>query len=71
MNKNGLVYLGHYDPWLDHEILTLCGDICWKELPVLGAILTCTDPLKFSPTEEQFGITKIPTTIWLQCCSTR
>ena len=67
MNKTGLLYLGHYDPWLDYEISSIQGDICWKSKPAIGAILMCTDPLKFPPTEEQFGITKIPATVWLQC----
>jgi len=65
-NKTGSIYLGHYDPWLDFEIHTLRGDICWISKPVTGAIFTSTDPLKFCPTHEQFGITKIPGALRLQ-----
>lgn len=65
MHKLGKQYLGHYDPWIDHDILQLRSDIKWKKVeshkPVTsGWALQDTDPLSFQCTDEQFGITKIP-----------
>jgi hypothetical protein len=67
VHKTGSHYFGHYDPWLEHEILKLRGDIRWTSKPAIGPVLLDTDPLKFAPTDEQFGITSIPNTVRIQC----
>ena len=59
-HKRGLKYIGHYDPWLDHEISKLCADISWKSKPPERHMFYDTDPLSFAQTEEQFGILAIP-----------
>lgn len=66
-HKMGFEYKGHYDPWLDHEILSKRADIQWKSRP--PAISSCydSDPLSFAQTEEQFGIPSIPTALRIAC----
>ena len=32
MHKLGKQYLGHYDPWIDHDVLQLQSDIKWQKL---------------------------------------
>ena len=66
-HKMGHEYKGHYDPWLDHEVLSKHADIQWNSKPV--AISSCynSDPLSFAQTEEQFGISKIPTALRIAC----
>ena len=61
-HKLGIRYSGHYDPWIDHEIYQLRGDILWSKMPVtrMDRALQDTDPLNFAPTKEKFGITAIP-----------
>lgn len=71
VHKLGKRYLGHYDPWIDHDILRLRADINWStETPGIklasGRILKDSDPLSFTRTDEQFGITRIPEIIHLQ-----
>ena len=70
-HKLGNPYSGHYDPWIDHDILQLRSDIRWKThtlktITASGRALQDTDPLSFCKTEEQFGITQIPGVLWLQ-----
>ena len=67
LNETGAEYLGHYDPWLDHDITKLRADINWKCKPAICLAGQDTDPLDFPQTEEQFGITCIPSTTCLQC----
>jgi hypothetical protein len=59
-HKRGLKYMGHYDPWLDHEVSKLRADVNWKSKPPEGHMFYDTDPLSFAQTEEQFGILAIP-----------
>ena len=33
LHKTGREYLGHYDPWLEHEISEKCADIPWAKPP--------------------------------------
>jgi len=66
VNKTGAQYLGHYDTWLDHDITRLRADIHWKSKPAACLSIQDTDPLDFPQTEEQFGITCIPSTTRLQ-----
>ncbi len=67
VNKYGVQYGGHYDPWLDHEILKLREDIPWSSKPASQLMIADTDPLDFGPTVEQFGITSIPPDIHMKC----
>ena len=67
LNRTGVEYLGHYDPWLDHDITKLRADINWKHKPASCHSGQDMDPLDFPQTEEQFGITCIPSTTRLQC----
>ena len=65
MHKLGKKYLGHYDPWIDHDILQLQSDIKWRVVGAhktitSGRALQDTDPLSFQSSDEQFGITRIP-----------
>lgn len=71
VHKLGKVYLGHYDPWIDYDILQLRSDITWRTNSLIaitasGRALQDTDPLSFQRTEEQFGITQIPGVLRLQ-----
>ena len=71
MHKLGKKYLGHYDPWIDHDILQLRSDIKWNMVDshtttTSGRALQDTDPLSFQYTEEQFGITQIPGILQIQ-----
>ena len=61
-HKIGVRYVGHYDPWLDHEISKLRADIAWTVTPIISPsrLLQDTDPLDFAPTTERFGIAAIP-----------
>ena len=69
--KLGKSYLGHYDPWIDYDILQLQSDIKWRSgsliaITASGRALQDTDPLSFQQTDEQFGITQIPGVLRLQ-----
>ena len=67
-HKSGTKHLGHYDPWIDHEIAKMQADINWTKKPVVGPIAQLEiDPLAFSPTQEQFGIICIPIKVQLDC----
>jgi hypothetical protein len=61
-HKSGLTYTGHYDPWIDDNILRLRADIEWQTTPIVsaGRVVQDTSPMSFAPTHEQFGITGIP-----------
>lgn len=67
VNKYGVQYGGHYDPWLDHEILKLREDIPWTSRSAFTLMISDTDPLDFGPTAEQFGITSIPPETHINC----
>jgi hypothetical protein len=66
LNKTGAEYLGHYDTWLDHNITKLRADINLESKPAACLSMQDTDPLDFPQTEEQFGITCIPSTTHLE-----
>jgi 3'-5' exonuclease len=71
VHKLGKPYLGHYDPWIDHDILQLRSDIKWRSdsliaITVSGRASQDTDPLSFQQTDEQFGITQIPGILCIQ-----
>lgn len=60
-------YRGHHDPWLDHEKTILRSEIAWtKELRPIRTF-NDSDPLSFTQTKEQFGITQIPDVLRIQC----
>ena len=65
-HKTGARYHGHYDPWLDHEISQLRGDISWFHQPSVGNAIQDTDPLQFAQTDEQFGIASIAPMLRIQ-----
>jgi hypothetical protein len=67
VNKYGIQYSGHYDPWLDHEIFKLREDIPWTSRLASTLMISDTDPLDFGPTAEQFGITSIPPETHINC----
>jgi hypothetical protein len=68
IHKSGTKHLGHYDPWIDHEITKMRADVNWTKKPVAGPTAQPeTDPLAFPPTQEQFGITCIPGKVRLDC----
>ena len=66
-NKTGLAYLGHYNTWLEHEIVRIQADISWTSKPPIGTSGLSTNSLAFLPTEEQFGITSIPGEVRISC----
>jgi hypothetical protein len=60
-HRQNTVYKGHFDPWLLHAIQEIRGDIQWTEPPPSNnGSMTTTDPLSFTTSSEQFGITRIP-----------
>jgi len=67
INGEGKKYLGHYDPWLDHQKSELQAKIKWKKHPKLGQLFNESDPLSFVQTHEQFGITRIPDILRIKC----
>src|SRR5882762_8366201 len=68
VHKNGSRHLGHYDQWLEHEIVTHRADINWITKPTTTSMTQQDiDPLAFPPTDEQFGITCIPGVDHLNC----
>jgi len=61
LHKTGREYLGHYDPWLEHEISEKRADIPWAKPPFTSVLSAYSiNPFAFPPTREQFGITCIP-----------
>jgi hypothetical protein len=56
INGEGKKYLGHYDPWLDHQKSELQAKIKWKKHPKLGQLFNESNPLSFLQTHEKFGI---------------
>jgi hypothetical protein len=61
LHKTGKGYLGHYDPWLEHEISEKRADIPWAKPPFTSVLSAYNiDPFSFPATREQFGITCIP-----------
>ena len=68
VHKKGSKHVGHYDPWLEHEIAIKRADVNWITKPTTASMVQQDiDPLAFPPTEEQFGITCIPGTVHLDC----
>ena len=67
INAEGKKYLGHYDPWLDHQKYELQAKFKWKKNPKLGQLFNESDPLSFMKTHEQFGIAHIPDILWIKC----
>ncbi|KAE9388020.1 hypothetical protein BT96DRAFT_1025600 [Gymnopus androsaceus JB14] len=66
-HKLNVKYTGHYDPWLDFALQKLKGDILWSSSPSYPVwdMISDTNPLGFSLTEEKFGIPKIPPVVRL------
>jgi len=62
-HDTGKRYNGHYDPWLEHQISQLMGDIAWSKTILPSCGYEETDPLQFAQTSEQFGIVDIPLTL--------
>ncbi|KAE9390707.1 hypothetical protein BT96DRAFT_1002033 [Gymnopus androsaceus JB14] len=60
-HKYGTYHEGHYEPWIEHDILDLKADIQWTKthVPEQWRVVLETDPLTFPPTSEKFGITRI------------
>lgn len=59
-NLYGTPYIGHFDTWIIHSILTLRASIDWETPPPPLPGESTALALSFTPTTETFGISAIP-----------